>query len=104
MLENSAGQAYADISPAFADYTQRLLFDEVWADPSLTPRERSLVTLSALVTAGQSEQLPYHLHLAEKHGWSRDELSAVCTHLAFYAGWPRTASALKILEHELPKV
>ncbi|NGZ74284.1 carboxymuconolactone decarboxylase family protein [Saccharibacillus sp. VR-M41] len=101
-LKNSAGHAYADISPAFADYTQRVLFGEVWPDPALSLRDRSLITLAALVTAGNDKQLPYHLELAQEHGLSRSELSAVCTHLAFYAGWPRAASALAVLEREWP--
>nr|WP_246369620.1 carboxymuconolactone decarboxylase family protein [Saccharibacillus deserti] len=102
-LKNSAGHAYADISPAFADYTQRVLFGEVWSDPALSFRDRSLITLAALVTAGHDKQLPYHLRLAREHGLSRGELSAICMHLAFYAGWPYAASALAVLEREWPE-
>ena len=97
-LTDSAGADYALISPSFADNTRTVLFGEIWKDPALPPRERSLVTLAALVSEGASEQIPFHIRLAQAHGLTKTELSAAFSHLAFYAGWPRAASALKLLE------
>lgn len=97
-LTDSAGADYARVSPSFAENTRTLLFGEIWKDPALSPRERSLVTLAALVSEGASEQIPFHIRLAQAHGLTQMELSAAFSHLAFYAGWPRAASALKLLD------
>ncbi|OWR29149.1 hypothetical protein CDO73_15905 [Saccharibacillus sp. O23] len=99
-VKDAAGRAYAEIAPVFADHTRRVLFGEAWSDPALPPRERSLITLSSLVTNGALEQLPYHIELAREHGIDDEEIAALCSHLAFYAGWPRAASALEILKKE----
>lgn len=99
-VKDSAGKAYAEIAPVFDDHTRRILFGEAWRDPALSPRERSLITLSSLVTNGSLKQLPYHIELAREHGIADEEIAALCSHLAFYAGWPRAASALEILKKE----
>ncbi|OWA37158.1 hypothetical protein B9G55_03545 [Saccharibacillus sp. O16] len=99
-IQAAAGQVYASIAPQFADHTQRILFGEVWPGPALSGRERSLITLAALITAGNVEQLPVHLQLAEQHGITDGEIAALCSHLAFYAGWPRAASALDRLKEQ----
>jgi 4-carboxymuconolactone decarboxylase len=84
----------------FADELVRLtddvLFGEVWARPGLTPRERSLLTVAALTTGGNAEQLTFHLRYAEDNGVTRDELVESLTHLAFYAGWPKAMSAMAV--------
>jgi 4-carboxymuconolactone decarboxylase len=87
-------RAFGDIAPALADLTDRVLFDEVWNDPALSPRDRSLITVAALMAPGRLEQLPTHLRRARQNGLSHDELAALTTHLAFYAGWPVAASAV----------
>ncbi|WJI15092.1 carboxymuconolactone decarboxylase family protein [Pseudoxanthomonas winnipegensis] len=89
--------AFADIAPAFARLTDEVLFAEVWQRPGLSPRERSLVTVAALVALYRLEQLPFHLQRALDHGLDRDTLAEAITHLAFYAGWPCAASALPLL-------
>jgi len=86
-------RSFGDITPAFADITDRVLFDEVWNDPALSPRERSLATVAALIALNRAEQLPFHLRRARNNGLGIDELAALTTHLAFYAGWPAAASA-----------
>ncbi|MEJ8304675.1 tautomerase family protein [Saccharibacillus sacchari] len=96
-LTDSAGADYARVSPSFAEHTRTVLFGEIWKDPTLSPRERSLVTLAALVSEGALDQIPFHIQLAQAHGLTQTELSAAFSHLAFYAGWPRAASALKLL-------
>lgn len=69
----------------------------MWARTQLQPRERSLVTVAALVAMYRLEQLPFHLQRALDNGVSADELAEVITHLAFYSGWPTAASALNVL-------
>lgn len=81
----------------FADLTENLLFDDIWKRPQLSPRERSLITVAALVAMYRLEQLPFHLKRARDNGLSADELAEVMTHLAFYSGWPTAASALRQL-------
>lgn len=87
-------RSFGDVSPAFAELTDRVLFGEVWSDPSLAPRDRSLATVAALIALGRTEQLPFHLRRARDNGIRHDELVALTTHLAFYAGWPVAASAV----------
>ena len=64
--------------------------------PALEPRDRSLATVSALISAGRVEQLPFHLNRAMNNGLTKAEASEVLTHLAFYAGWPKVFSALPV--------
>jgi 4-carboxymuconolactone decarboxylase len=90
-------QSFGDIAPTFAELTDQVLFDRIWQDPALSPRERSLATVSALVALGRIEQLTFHLHRARDNGIDLASLAALITHLAFYAGWPATASALPVL-------
>nr|WP_201470158.1 carboxymuconolactone decarboxylase family protein [Microbacterium hydrocarbonoxydans] len=87
-------RAVGDIAPALAHYTDAILFDEVWARPELSPRDRSLVTVSALVTLGATEQLAFHLGYARDNGVTEEELIETITHLAFYTGWPRAMAAI----------
>ena len=81
----------------FAELAERVLFGDMWKRTQLTPRERSLTTVAALVAMYRLEQLPFHLQRARDNGLSVDELNEVITHLAFYSGWPTAASALKLL-------
>lgn len=81
------------LSPLFQQLTEDVLFNRVWQDDMLTPRERSLITVAALTALNRTEQLPVHLQNARNNGLTVDELSAAITHLAFYAGWPAAVSA-----------
>ncbi len=87
-------------APKLAQITEEMLFGDIWQRPQLAPRERSLVTVAALVAMGRLEQLPFHFQLARDNGLTRDELVELITHLAFYSGWPTAASALNRLEEE----
>jgi 4-carboxymuconolactone decarboxylase len=87
---------YADIAPVLDDLTQRVLFGEVWERPGLSKRDRSLVTVATLVTAYRANELPYHLRFALQNGVTKDELTELITHLAFYSGWPTANSAIEI--------
>ena len=72
------------------------MFRELWLRPGLAPRDRSLVTVSALIASGQVAQIPYNLNRAMDNGLTQGEASEVLTHLAFYAGWPNVFSALPV--------
>jgi 4-carboxymuconolactone decarboxylase len=87
---------FTDIAPALADYTERVLFGDVWERPGLSPRDRSLITVAALVALYRTNELPVHLKKALQNGISRDELIELITHLAFYSGWPTAATAVTI--------
>jgi 4-carboxymuconolactone decarboxylase len=91
-----ARAAFGDVAPALADYTDRVLFGEVWERPGLSPRDRSLITVAALIALYRTNELPVHLKKAIENGISRDELVEVITHLAFYSGWPTAISAVAI--------
>lgn len=82
------------VSPAFAKSTASLLIDEVWKRPGLSPRDRSLITVSALVANGQVGQVGFHLNRAMDNGLTQPQASEMLTQLAFYAGWPNVFSAV----------
>lgn len=69
---------------------------DLWLRPALKPRDRSLVTVSALISTGKVEQISFHLNKAMDNGLTRAEASEVLTHLAFYAGWSNVFSALPV--------
>lgn len=75
-----------------------MLFGDVWERPGLSPRDRSLVTVSVLAALYRGEQLPYHLGVALENGLSVEELSEAITHPAFYAGWPNAMTAINQLK------
>ena len=83
-------------APALARYTNSVLFGDLWRRPDLAPRDRSLVTVAALIAAGQDDQLAFHIDRGMNNGLTRTEVSEVITHLAFYAGWPRAVSAVPV--------
>lgn len=89
-------------APKLAELTEQVLFGDIWARADLPPRERSLITVAALVALYRPEQLPFHLQRALDNGVTRDELAELITHLAFYAGWPAAASAVSVLERVVP--
>ncbi|WGS53862.1 carboxymuconolactone decarboxylase family protein [Paraburkholderia sp. D15] len=95
-VSDTARKAFGDIAPALADYTDKVLFGEVWQRPGLSPRERSLVTVASLVALYRQNELPFHLGKALDNGVSRDELIELITHLAFYSGWPTASTALGV--------
>ena len=84
-------------------YTTELLFNDLWLRPGLAPRDRSLVTVSALIASGQVAQIPYHLNRAMDNGLTQPEASEVITHLAFYVGWPSAFSALPVAKDVFEK-
>ncbi len=92
----NARKSFGDIAPALADYTDKVLFGDLWERPNLSPRDRSLVTITALVALYRHNELPFHLKRAIENGVTRDEIVETITHLAFYGGWPVANTALPI--------
>ena len=101
--QSRAQQLMGDFAPRLAALTDDVLFGDVWARAELSPRDRSLVTVAALIANGNTEQLPSHLNLARANGLSETELAEVMTHLAFYAGWPRAVSAVLVAKEVFKK-
>ena len=89
-------QDYGQVAPGVVEYTTHILFRDLWLRPALAPRDRSLVTVSALVAAGQSAQVAYHLNRAMDNGLTQSQAAEALTHLAFYAGWPNVFSAMPV--------
>ncbi len=87
----------APTAAVLADLTNRVLFGDLWQRPDLSARDRSLVTMAALIAVGQPEQLPFHANRAMDNGLSNTEASEVVAQVAFYAGWPRAMSAVPVL-------
>ena len=91
---SGAEKMFGDCAPGLVHLTDDVLFGEVWTRPELSPRDRSLITITVLAAAGNTEQLPFHLGLARRNGLTETEVTEAITHLAFYAGWPRAISAM----------
>jgi 4-carboxymuconolactone decarboxylase len=89
-----AQQLLGDTAPELVRLTDEVLFGQVWAGPGLSQRDRSLVTVAALVSLYRGDQLGSHLRRALDNGLTKDELTAAITHLAFYAGWPCAMTAM----------
>ncbi|MET9070582.1 carboxymuconolactone decarboxylase family protein [Streptomyces sp. NPDC004232] len=100
MAENQtpAQKLIGDTAPKLVELTDEVLFGDVWAREELSPRDRSLITVSALVALYRTEQLGSHLRRALDNGLTQDELAEAITHLAFYAGWPSAMSAITQLK------
>jgi 4-carboxymuconolactone decarboxylase len=94
-------QLMGDLAPKLAQLTDEVVFDDVWARPELSPRDRSLITVAALVSLYRPEQLEAHLRRALDNGLTAEELTEVITHLAFYAGWPCAVTAVNRLRSVL---
>jgi 4-carboxymuconolactone decarboxylase len=97
------GQQFGAAVPGIVQYTTDVLFRDLWLRPDLAPRDRSLVTVSALVASGQVAQIPYHLNRAMDNGLTQPETAEALTHLAFYAGWPNVFSALPVAKDVFDK-
>src|SRR6202140_3729418 len=85
-----------DVAPKLADLTEQVLFGDIWERQGLCKRDRSVITVSALVAMNCTEQLPFHLRRALENGVTKDELIELITHLAFYSGWPIAMSVIRL--------
>ena len=99
-----ARKSFGDIAPHLAEITDKVLFGDVWANPALSPRDRSLVTITSLVSLYRINELPFHLKKALENGVTRDEIVETITQIAFYAGWPPAMTALPIAKKVFEEV
>jgi 4-carboxymuconolactone decarboxylase len=97
------GQQFGATFPGMVQYTTDILFRDLWLRPVLAPRDRSLVTVAALIATGQVTQMPYHLNRAMDNGLTQDQAGEVITHLAFYVGWPNAFSAMPVAKDAFEK-
>lgn len=100
---NAAQQLIGDFAPKLVEITDRVLFDDIWKREELSPRDRSLITVAALVAMNRPDQLRYHLGKAVENGVKEPELVEAITHLAFYSGWPNAMSAIVIAKELFTK-
>lgn len=91
-----AQQLMGDIAPKMAELTDNVLFGDIWERPGLSKRDRSLVTVSALIALNRPDQLRSHLALARQNGVTETELVEAITQLAFYSGWPNAITAIGV--------
>lgn len=91
-----AQQLMGDIAPKMAELTDNVLYADIWERPQLSKRDRSLITVSALVAMNRPDQLRSHLLLARKNGVTETELIEVITQMAFYSGWPNAVTAIGV--------
>ena len=83
-----------EFAPKFAEINDDILFGEIWArEDKLPTKMRSIVTISALISGGNIEQLSYHLEKGKENGITKEEISEIITHIGFYVGWPKAWSA-----------
>jgi 4-carboxymuconolactone decarboxylase len=99
----AAQRIMGDFAPKLAQLTDDVLYGDVWARPQLSPRDRSLVTISALVALNRPDQLRSHLVRARDNGVTEDEIVESITHLAFYAGWPSAVTAVTVAKEVFGK-
>jgi len=92
----NARKSFGDVAPHLAEITDKVLFGDVWEQTALSPRDRSLVTITSLISLYRVNEMPFHLNKALANGLTRDEIIGTITHLAFYAGWPPAMTALQI--------
>ena len=93
---SAAQKMLGDFAPKLVELTDNVLFGDVWERPELSKRDRSLVTVAALIALNRPDQLRFHLGRAVENGVTKQELIEVITHLAFYAGWPSAMTAIMV--------
>jgi 4-carboxymuconolactone decarboxylase len=97
------GDQFGAVFPGVIQYTTDVLFRDLWLRPALVPRDRSLVTISALTASGQVAQLTGHLNIGMNNGLTQGEIAEAITHLAFYVGWPNVFSAMPVAKDVFEK-
>jgi len=101
--QTRAESLFGDVNPKLAELTDGVLFGDIWKRPGLSPRDRSLVTVAALIAMNRPDQLRSHLQRARSNGLSETELVEAITHLAFYAGWPSAVTASVVAKETFGK-
>jgi 4-carboxymuconolactone decarboxylase len=97
------GEQFGTMFPGVVQYTTDVLFRDLWLRPDLAPRDRSLVTISALIANGQVAQLTGHIPIGMNNGLTQLEIAEAITHLAFYVGWPNLFSAMPVAKEVFEK-
>ena len=88
-----------ELAPQFAELNDDVLFGQVWArEEQLSARDRSMITIAALFSAGLYPQLKSHLALGKAHGITKEEAVEIVTQLAFYCGWPKAWSTFPMIQ------
>jgi 4-carboxymuconolactone decarboxylase len=95
--------AMGDFAPKLAELTDDVLYGDIWERPELSKRDRSLVTLAALIALNRPDQLRSHLRIARQNGVTQEELIETITHLAFYTGWPNAVIAIGVAREVFEK-
>ena len=93
---SSARSEVRQVAPKLIDLSEKVLYGDIWERPGLSKRDRSLITVAALIAMGRTDQLPAHMERALVNGVTQEEMGEVITHLAFYGGWPAAMSAGRI--------
>ena len=93
---STARDVVRGVAPKLIDLSEKVLFGDVWERPGLSKRDRSFITVAALIAMYRTDQLPGHLERALNNGVTREEIGEIITHLAFYAGWPTAMTAGRI--------
>ena len=96
-------RAIGDFAPKLAELTDDVLYADVWERPELSKRDRSMVTVAALIALNRPDQLRSHLTRARENGVTQQELIETITHLAFYAGWPNAVTAVGVAKEVFEK-
>lgn len=99
----AAQKSMGDIAPKFAELTDKVLFGDIWGRKELSKRDRSLITVAALMALNRTDQLKYHLQRALENDVKKEELIEEITHLAFYSGWPTAVSAINVAKEIFSK-
>jgi len=102
-VERPSQKAIGDFAPKLAQLTDDVLYGDVWERPQLSKRDRSLVTVSALIALNRPDQLRSHFVNARENGVTQEELIETITHLAFYAGWPNAVTAIGVAREVFEK-
>jgi len=100
---SAAEKMIGDFAPKLVELTDRVLFGDIWERKELSKRDRSLVTVAALIALNRPDQLRFHLNKALENGLKKEELIEAITHLAFYSGWPNAMSAIMIAKEVFSK-
>jgi 4-carboxymuconolactone decarboxylase len=100
---SGAQKTIGDFAPKLVELTDHVLFGDIWERPELSKRDRSLITVAALIALNRPEQLRFHLNKALENGLKKEELIEVITHLAFYSGWPNAMNAIFVAKELFSK-
>jgi 4-carboxymuconolactone decarboxylase len=101
---SAAQKSMGDLAPKLAELTDKVLFGDIWERKELSKRDRSLITVAALVALNRTDQLRFHLQRALENGVKKQELIEEITHLAFYSGWPTAVSAVTVAKDVFSKL